>query len=405
MLDVTVSEDSGFKRVALKGRMDGMSSPDLERRLEELIRGGERVLVVDLGAVSFISSAGLRVLLLAQKSLGKVHGEVLLSKVPDVVLGILRASGMLDYFRVFADEAAICAHAAKGTASLCIETIEADGVSFRWLDRGGAPGSLRVLGSLEPLALAAYTERDVVSVRAGELRFGAGLAAMGERYEEYRLVFGESVLVDGNFYCYPAVRHAAVDFMLATEQGAGLEYRFLHGFGFTGEYRGIAAFESAEGFVDLHRLIGLACDRVQANALGLVLLAESKGLWGMHMKRIPTAENTPGDGGEIFDASNFAAWMNFPVEPADADCIVMGAGIVIRDRELERSEVRRILPSGSGFHIHAAVFSREPLSKNPESFEAELKRAATELEVFKVQHLLGRSCFSRGMLGIIELRG
>ncbi len=382
-----------------------MSSPDVQRQIEELIRCGERVLVVDLEAVNFISSAGLRVFLTAQKNLKKANGEILLLRVPDVVLGILETSGMLDFFRVFADAAAIASHAGRGTASPAIETFEADGVLFRWLDRDGAPGSLKVLGSQAPLALAAYTEKDVVSVKADEIQFGAGLAAVGERYAEYGRVFGESVIVDRNFYCYPAVRHAAVDFMLAAEQEAGLEYRFLHGFGFTGKYRCIAAFESTEGFVDLTRLTDFICERVEANMLGVVLLAESKGLWGMHMKQVPTAENRPENGGEIFDASNFAVWMNFPVEPTDADSIVMGAGIVVKDRNLERPEVGQLLPSGSGFHIHAGVFAKEPLSKDPERFEAELKRISRELTVFKVQHLLGQSFFSRGMVGIIELKG
>jgi len=382
-----------------------MSSPDVQRQIEDLIRSGERILVVDLEAVNYISSAGLRVFLTAQKNLKKANGEIFLLKVPDVVLGILRTSGMLGFFRVFADPAAIASHTGKRTAASSIETIEAEDVSLRWLDRGGKPGSLTVMGSQAPLALATYTEKDVVSVKADEIRFGAGLAAVGETYAEYSRVFGESVIVDRNFYFYPAVRHAAVDFMLAAEQEAGLEYRFFHGFGFTGEYRGIAAFESVEGFVDLSRLTDLVCARVNANVLGLVLLAESKGLWGMHMKQVPTAENSPGNGSEIFDASNFAAWMSFPVDPSDADSIVMGAGIAVKDRNLERPEVRQILPSGSCFHIHAGVFSKEPLSKNPEQFEAELKRIATELEVFKVQHLLGQSCFSRGMVGVIELKG
>ena len=405
MLEFIITEDLGLKWIALKGRVDGMSSPDVQRQIEEQIRSGERVLVVDLEGVNYISSAGLRVFLTAQKNLKKANGEIFLLRVPDSVLSILRTSGMLGFFQVFSDPAALAVHAGKGTAHPAIEHIEADGVSLRCLKRGGKPGALKVFGSQAPLATAAYTEKDVVSVRADEVRFGTGLAAVGERYEEYSRVFGESVIVDRNFYFYPAVRHAAVDFMLAAEQEQGLEYRFLHGFGFNGEYSSIVTFESTDGFVDLTGLVNLAGERVEANLLGLVFLAESKGLWGMHMKQIPTVENSPANGSEIFDASNFAAWMNFPVEPADAGNVVMGAGIAVKNKELERPEIARLLPSGGGFHIHAGVFSKEPLSKDPEQFETELKRIATELAVFKVQHLLGQSCFDRGTIGIIELKG
>ena len=405
MLEFIITEDLGLKWIALRGRVDGMSSPDVQKQIEEQIRSGERVLVVDLEGVNYISSAGLRVFLTAQKNLKKANGEILLLRVPDAVLSILQTSGMLGFFKVFNDTADLATHAGKGTAHPAVEHIEADGVSLRCLDRRGKPGTLKVFGSQAPLALAAYTEKDVVSVRADEVRFGTGLASVGEHYEEYGRVFGESVIVDRNFYFYPAVRHAAVDFMLAAEQESGLEYRFLHGFGFNGEYSSIISFESTEGFVDLTRLVNLACRRVEANLLGLVLLAESKGLWGMHMKRVPTVENSPGKGAEIFDAANFTAWMNFPVEPADAGSVVMGAGIAVKNRELERPEVAGLLPSGSGFHVHAGVFSKEPLSKDPIQFETELNRIATELAVFKVQHLLGQSCFDRGTIGIIELKG
>ena len=405
MLEFNITEDLGPKRIAMTGRVDGMSAPDVQRQIEEQIHSGERVLVLDLEGVNYISSAGLRVFLSAQKNLKKVNGEILLLRVPDAVLSVLQTSGMLVFFKVFNDPAALAVHAGKGTVHPAVEHIEADGVSLRCLKRGGKPGALKVFGSQAPLPHAAYTEKDVVSVRADEIRFGTGLAAVGERYEEYSKVFGESVAVDRNFYFYPAVRHAAVDFMLAAEQEPGLEYRFLHGFGFNGEYASIITFESTDGFVDLARLVNLACERVDSNLLGLVFLAESKGLWGMHMKQIPTAENSPGNGSEIFDASNFAAWMNFPVEPADAGSVVMGTGIAIKDRELERPGIAGLLPSGSGFHIHAGIFSKEPLSKDPEQFETELKRIATELAVFKVQHLLGQSCFDRGAIGIIELKG
>jgi hypothetical protein len=87
-----------------------------------------------------------------------------------------------------------------------------------------------VLGSHEKLEHCEFREADVVSVPSKAIRFGAGLAALGNRYEEYKGLFGESVVINGNFFSYPAVKHPAVDYVLASEQHTGLEYRFLHGF-------------------------------------------------------------------------------------------------------------------------------------------------------------------------------
>ena len=92
-----------------------------------------------------------------------------------------------------------------------------------------------------------------------------------------------------------------------------------------------------------------------------------------------------------------------PVEPGDVNRIIAATGIAIRDMGKEPGEVQSLLSKGSCFHAHGGVFSQEPLSKKIEQFENELTRVLTELEVYKVQHILGKTRFSSGMAGLIEL--
>lgn len=406
MLEVITQEGLEFKRINIKGRVDGMSSPDIHRGIDELVRLGERVLIVSLEEVNYISSAGLRVFLQLQKQLERVNGELLLYRVPESVSGVLKVSGLLRFFRLFSELEEIDSYLRPGAFSPSIRSMEKDGVSFQWMEMAAAErGGLKPIGSQRPLASAGYKEKDVVGVKGSELRFGAGLAALGEEYEDYRMRFGETVILDRNLFYYPAARHAAVDFMLSTEQDANLEYKFLHGFGFEGSYRHIASFESSAELVDLSRLVGLISESVESNLFGLVIIAESKGLRGMNLKRVPSVENKPDNDGEIFDDKNFAAWMNFPVDPSHFDHIIAGAGIAVKERDQAGPEILELFPEGSDFHIHAGVFSKGPLSKQPQQFEEELGRIVSELEVFKVQHILGQSCFSRGMVGVIELKG
>jgi len=123
----------------------------------------------------------------------------------------------------------------------------------------------------------------------------------------------------------------------------------------------------------------------------------------MHLKNSPILENQPENGREIFDPINFVDWINFPVEPADINRIIAATGIAIRDMSRERREVQGLFSKGNCFHVHGGVFSQEPLSKKIEQFENELIRVLTELEVYKVQHILGKSKFSSGMVGLVEL--
>ncbi|MCW5979191.1 MAG: STAS domain-containing protein [Bryobacteraceae bacterium] len=64
--------------VKVAGRMDAGSAPEFEKACEDCLRGGAERLVVDLSALDYISSAGLRSFLLVAKSLQEKGGKMLL---------------------------------------------------------------------------------------------------------------------------------------------------------------------------------------------------------------------------------------------------------------------------------------------------------------------------------------
>lgn len=402
MFECSLSEQFGFRVLRMKGRIDGISSPEIEKEFSGLILGGERTIVADLREVTYISSAGLRVFLSAQKRLGKAGGEVVFSGVPPVVMGVLEMSGFTSLFRFLAPEdlagpAASGDGGTGGTVRRSFGEVTAD-----IIERQAPAGTLEIIGSQEKFPLAEYTEEDVATLKARTIRFGAGLAAYGEEYGDYRDFFGESVVLDHSLYFYPAVRRPAVDFMLAGPDSDS-SYRFLHGFGFSGAFRYIVSLESAEGLLDLNGVARTLFEISSANLLGIVILAESKGLWGMHVRKVPIVENRPENGLAITAPENFREWMNYPVEPGDFNHVIAGAGIAVRDRDREPAAVRALLPREGGVHVHAGIFQQEPLNRSVYGFETELRRVTTELEVFRVQHILGQSRFGSCIAGIIEL--
>ncbi|MDX9755754.1 MAG: hypothetical protein RBU29_17450, partial [bacterium] len=206
-----------------------------------------------------------------------------------------------------------------------------------------------------------------------------------------------------NFFFYPAVKHPAVDFMLCQEESAALEYKFLHGFQFNGAFSTLVAFEAPEPFITLADLTKKILTLTQANQVGMVLLAESKGLWGMNLRQVPIQENKPMDGASIFEPEHFAEWMNFPIEPSEINHIVAASGLCVRDRQAAGPGFPALLGRDQDYHFHGAVFEQEPLTKNLEQFSHELKRVLTEMNVYKVQHVLGQSLFSSGLVGLIDL--
>ena len=74
-----VDQGRGAHRVRLIGRLDTMAAPDLERRLEPLLGDPTvSVLVLELGGLEYITSAGIRSVMRARKALEGRGGHVAL---------------------------------------------------------------------------------------------------------------------------------------------------------------------------------------------------------------------------------------------------------------------------------------------------------------------------------------
>ena len=87
-----LAKNNGELRVALEGRLDTVTAPEFESLLDENYDRNCFV-VIDCEKLTYISSAGLRVLLGAQK---KTKGELKLVKVCELVMEVLEMTGFVD---------------------------------------------------------------------------------------------------------------------------------------------------------------------------------------------------------------------------------------------------------------------------------------------------------------------
>lgn len=92
-MEIAKRKEKNVLVVSLKGRLDAVTSPVLEKDLMESMAGGEKILVVDLGELDYISSAGLRILLASTKRLKEMQGKLLLSSLKSVVKEVFEISG------------------------------------------------------------------------------------------------------------------------------------------------------------------------------------------------------------------------------------------------------------------------------------------------------------------------
>ena len=92
-MQITVKTTTEVKVLALEGRLDTQTSPDAQQQLTRLIEEGETKILVNLEKVDYISSAGLRVLLVVAKQLKTTDGELRICSLNEVVKEVFDISG------------------------------------------------------------------------------------------------------------------------------------------------------------------------------------------------------------------------------------------------------------------------------------------------------------------------
>lgn len=109
MINISINKDTNATVITIKGRLDTVTAPELEKQLTSVTADGAGTLIMNMSDVDYISSAGLRVLLVAAKIMKSNNGEVLLCGLQGSVKEVLDISGFSSIFKTFDTEAAALA--------------------------------------------------------------------------------------------------------------------------------------------------------------------------------------------------------------------------------------------------------------------------------------------------------
>ena len=97
-MNIAKNIENGKVVLAIGGRLDTTTAPELERELESLLSEVTE-LVFDMTELEYISSAGLRVLLKAQKAMN-VQGNMKVTHVNDSIMEVFEITGFLDILTI-----------------------------------------------------------------------------------------------------------------------------------------------------------------------------------------------------------------------------------------------------------------------------------------------------------------
>ena len=103
-MKIDIHSSNNIKVVSIEGDMNANTSDLAENKLHQLIMGGNKKLVVNLDKLNYISSAGLRVLLSANKLIKKQEGSIRLCGLNHTVKEVFHISGFHLIFPVFENE-------------------------------------------------------------------------------------------------------------------------------------------------------------------------------------------------------------------------------------------------------------------------------------------------------------
>ena len=97
-MTMEIKKNAEAMTIEVVGRIDTTTAPALEKTINEDIADTKN-LVLDLKAVQYISSAGLRVLLTAQKKMQKI-GSMKVTNVCDEVMEVFEMTGFADILTI-----------------------------------------------------------------------------------------------------------------------------------------------------------------------------------------------------------------------------------------------------------------------------------------------------------------
>ncbi len=103
-MEITHTQFKHCDVIKPEGRIDSGSAPILSDAINAITEEGRFRIVIDMSGLEFISSAGLRVLISAQKNCKRYNrGEIVLALVPSTIMTALELAGFNILFKIYPD--------------------------------------------------------------------------------------------------------------------------------------------------------------------------------------------------------------------------------------------------------------------------------------------------------------
>jgi anti-anti-sigma factor len=394
-MEIETVRDGGFVELRVRGMLDSTWAHHLSSTVDDVVRTGAHRVLVDLAGVTYLSSAGISVLLNIQKKIAAVQGVFGTCNPSPQVRQVLKLTGLERHLlRDDADAVRQIKSSRILTIQPQFQCLPRSGVNFEVYDLAAeGPLECRVIGRPELLDAGGFPESECRNLEFDHDSFGLGLGAFGQNFSDCQDRFGEFLAVAGAAAQSPPGTGSAPDYQVA--RGDFLPaVETLYGLSCRGDFGKLLRFTPPEGAqrVRLSTLADECLSLTESRAAGIVLIAESAGLLGAALKRAPVEKNGARD---VFRHPQVRDWLTFAPEHVHARSLALVAGIAVRSpADVGLAELapflRPINPAGDLLgHFHAAVFSYRPVKKRSIDLRQTVATLFEAEDLQAVLHLVG----------------
>ena len=356
-MEIATQQNGDVLDVKIKGRLDNYWTEHLRQNLEEMVRGGAHGIRLNLSEISFLSSAGVGLLVQCHTQLKAIGGSFVVSNPSERVKKVLELCKLTPLLLAEA-------RPVSTVHKLEVRRFSSPTGSFEVTEcsSGGTMVCQRI-GDPSLLTGCRFSELDCRTLVFPPTVFGLGLGAFGEGFDDAQARFGEFLAVGGAAAYLPTDGTNVPDFMVATGELVP-ELNVLYGLSCQAEFTHLMRFETSglETPISLAEVVRAAFEVVSAPTIGLVILAESAGLVGAALRRSPAAaavsKNAP------FQYPEIRSWLSFSAERLYTRSLALVSGVAAQSECPSLDAFLRPLSNGGLIgHFHAAAFSYRPLKK------------------------------------------
>jgi len=382
-MDVTRTLDGGVLHLKVDGRIDSYWADHLDEAIADEVGAGHHRIALDCSAVTFLSSAGIGVLVKHYKQLATIKGGFHVVRPSATVATVLRLTKLAEL--LITDISTVTGAVGTLTAP-AVRPLEVDGLALDVYDLDPRAGlTLRALGTPDGLSTGTFDEARSVSLAGMSPTLAIGVGAFGGSFEDCRERFGELISVAGATAYQPADGTNVADYLVA-KGPLGSDIRLLYGLACDGAFAHLIRFQPLQAGAGVTpSQLATACLRVSGgDTIGIVIVAETSGMVGASLRRSPAR---PFAGGDFFAHPALRTRLTFTAERAFTRSVSLSAGLVSRANADGAGQLRP-LGSGTTGHLHAAAFRFRPIQKGFIELGETIARLFEPDQLMGVLHLL-----------------